>query len=269
MSESVYADVDITHANGNFEFIIAGDSHIFAMGADHGYLGPAALAPVRCGDCSGYFLMEQWSGARQDSYWEALAVHAAGRVAVLSFMGNAHFGNFLLASTPLFDFVDPDDTGFQTYPGAVLVPRRLVKALPAFNPNSLRGLINHLRARGCHNILVLGTPPVREDFVTCMEEVRAQPGWRQVASSMGVDIVTCPCTPAPIMKRLWGVLQQCLSDAAAASDAEFLPAPQEAVNADGYLRVEYRGPLSDFAHANNAYGRLVLENVAQAVRRVG
>src|ERR1039458_8664037 len=249
------------------EFIIAGDSHLFSMGASQGYAEPVSLMPIEIAE-RGYFLMEQWRSGRSGSYWDGLVKHAEGRAAVLVVMGNQHFGNFLLTRMPLFDFVDPMDPGHAIYPGAVVVPRRMVKALPVLNSKWLRDLILHLRAHGCRYVFVIGTPPVREDFGDYVDEIRKHDFWREAATSMGVDIATCSFTPAPIMKRLWGMLQESLADAARETGARFVPVPKEAIDAGGYLSAQYRGPLADFTHANHAYGRLVLEHIVRAVDEV-
>jgi hypothetical protein len=249
------------------EFIIAGHSHIVAMGAPQAYAGPASLTPVEA--CShGYFLMERWhrmGGARGASYWDALVKHSEGRAAVLVYFGNQHFSNFLLARMPLFDFVDPMDPGHELYSGAVVVPRRMVKALPILMPGGLRGLILRLRAGGCRYVIVTGTPPVREDFGDEMDNIRKNELWRASATKLGVDIATCGFTPAPIMQRLWGVLQEMLADVARETGTRFLPVPNEAIDVNGYLEAKYRGPLANFTHANDAYGRLMLEHIVRAV----
>jgi hypothetical protein len=67
------------------------------------------------------------------------------------------------------------------------------------------------------------------------------------------------------MKRLWGVLQESLADVARETGIRFLPVPNEAIDVDGYLKAKYRGPVANFSHANNAYGRLMLEHIVRAV----
>jgi hypothetical protein len=248
------------------EFVIAGDSHIHAMGAPRGYAGPASLIPIETIRGRGYFLVETWKGGRKASYWNALEQHSKGRIVVLFVMGNQHFGHFLLARRPLFDFVDPMDPAQALYPGAVVVPRRMVKALRVLNTKWLRDMVLQLRVGGCRHIFLGGTPPVREDFGDAREEgVIKSEYFLEMAKRMGVDIATCPLTPAPIMKRLWGVLQEALMDVARETGARFVPVPAAAIDANGYLSIQYRGPLSNFTHANDAYGRLMLDEIVHAV----
>ena len=249
---------------GSTEFIIAGDSHIFAMGAAQGYSGPCSLKSIEGVEGRGYFLMEPWAGDRGQSYWEALAFHSKDRIAVLVVMGNTHFGNFLIAQPPLFDFIDPSDPQHSIYPNARLVPRRLVKALPLFQPTRLREIIEKLKRGGCGGIVICGTPPVRPDYDD-VRDLRTSEFFRKVAARMGTDIETCAFTPAPIMKRLWGVLQEILEDTAKETGAKFLSSPKGASDKDGYLLSDYRRPAS-FTHANDSYGRLMLKNISDAVR---
>jgi hypothetical protein len=266
MPEHPIPDGALSMEPTKLEFVIAGDSHIFSMGAPQGYNGPVALSPIETLG-HGYFLMENWRGGRGGPYYEALVKHAEGRAAVLVVMGNQHFGNFLLQRTPLFDFVDPSEPSYDVYPDAVVVPRRMVKASPALSSQWLRALIPQLWAHGCRCVIVVGTPPVRADFGDYVEEIRKHDFWRDKANIMGVDIATCRFTPAPIMKRLWGVLQESLADAARDAGAQFMAVPKEAVDTDGYLSAKYRGPLSDFTHANHAYGRLILEHIQRVVAK--
>jgi len=250
------------------EFVIAGDSHIFAMGASQAYVGPISLMAVDVPRCQGYFLMARWQGGRGPTYWDALVPLSRGRIVVLVVMGNQHFAHYLLARKPFFDFVDPTEPGHVLYPGAVVMPRRMVKALPMFDTRWVRDLVQRLRAGGCREVIVVGTPPVRSDFGAARENIIKDPFWRKRASSMGIDIASCGFTPAPIMKRLWGVLQESLADVAGETRARFLSVPGEAIDEHGFRKAEYCGPLWNFAHANDAYGRLVLEHIVRAVGRV-
>lgn len=265
MSDIPNIDAARAPESSRIEFVIAGDSHIFAMGASQDYVGPVSLISMEAAGGHGSFLMARWQGGRGAPYWDALVPHSRGRSVVLSVMGNQHFAHFLLARAPLFDFVDPKEPGHALYPGAVVVPRRMVKALPMLNTNWVRGLIQRLRTGGCRDIIVIGTPPVREDFTEAYEHVSRTPFWRQRAASMGVDIEKCGFTPASIMKRLWGVLQEALADVARETGTRFLPVPNQAIDVNGYRAAGYGGPLWNFAHANEVYGRLMLEHIIRAV----
>jgi hypothetical protein len=236
------------------------------MGASQGYTGPVSLAPIE-GIQQGYFLMDKWQGGRSAAYWDALLEHSKNRAAVLSVMGNQHFGSFTLARAPLFDFVDPSEPGHPLYPDAIVVPRRMVKALPEFSTVPVREIIRKLQAGGCRQVILMGTPPVREDFGRAEEDVRKSIFWREQAMRMGIDIAKCTFTPAPIMKRLWGVLQETLADVARETGTSFLPVLKESIDLHGYLAAEYRGPIVNFTHANDTYGRRMLAHVVNSVSK--
>jgi hypothetical protein len=129
----------------------------------------------------------------------------------------------------------------------------------------VRDLAQRLRVGGCRDIILIGTPPVREDLGDAFEKVCKIPFWRQRAASMGVDIATCGFTPVAILKRLWGVLQESLADVARDTGARFLPVPEEVIDVNGYRKPEYCGPLWNFAHANEEYGQLMLEHIVRTV----
>jgi hypothetical protein len=248
------------------QFVIAGDSHIFAMGAAQNFQGPPELVRLQPPDDNGYFLMEEWRGLRSDSYWQKLNEYTRARVAILQVMGNQHFGNFLLARPQLFDVVDAGDTGGEVFPSAHLAPRRMVKDLPLFRGDRVRAIINDLHASGCAQVIVCGTPPVRDDYTDQEESVRTSGFFQARARELGIDIATCRFTPAPIMKRLWGVLQECLADIAQATHSLFLAVPAQSIDGNGYLAEQFRGPLANFTHPNNAYGLSMLKEIVRAVR---
>ena len=250
------------------QFVIAGDSHIFAMGAAQDFLGPPELVRLQPPDDNGYFLMEEWRGLRSKGYWQKLGECTRARVAVLQVMGNQHFGNFLLARPQLFDVVDAGDTSGEVCPSAQLVPRRMVKDLPLFRGDRMREIINDLHASGCVQVIVCGTPPLRDDYAGQAEADRTSDFFQARARELGIDISTCRFTPPPIMKRLWGVLQECLADIARATHSLFLAVPAQSINGNGYLAEPFRGPLANFTHPNHAYGLSMLKEIARAVRAV-
>jgi hypothetical protein len=250
------------------QFVIAGDSHIFAMGAAQSYLGPLELVRTQSPDDNGFFLMEQWHGVRGPAYWQKLNECVRGRVAVLQVMGNQHFGNFLLARPPLFDVVDCADASGEIFPAARIVPRRMLKDLPVFRGDRVRQIVNDLHAHGCVQVIICGTPPVRDDYTAREEVIRTTSFFQDKARELGIDIATCRFTPPPIMKRLWGVLQECLGDIAHSTHSLFLAVPAQSLDANGYLAGQFRGPPANFTHPNNAYGLLMFKQIVRAVAAV-
>src|ERR1700733_12214578 len=60
MADDTAVGSSVSKARSNPEFIIAGHSHIFALGAARDYAGPESLTPVEAVAEQGYFLMETW-----------------------------------------------------------------------------------------------------------------------------------------------------------------------------------------------------------------
>jgi hypothetical protein len=58
------------------EFVIVGDSHIFAIGAAQDYAGPLSLIPVDAAFSHSYFLMAHWQRGRRAQYRDGLVSHS-------------------------------------------------------------------------------------------------------------------------------------------------------------------------------------------------
>jgi hypothetical protein len=252
-------------AESTCEYIVAGHSHIFALGAEFSYSGPVALAPITLSNRLGFFLMEPWGAGRGKPYWDALVEYGRERAVVLMFHGNQHYANFLLSSEPPFDFVDASDMDEVSYHEAVLVPRSLIKASPKLVPGGLTENVGRLLSVGCPAVFVAGTPPVRDDYGDYVDELRKDTMWRGIGERLGVDISNCPFTPPRVMKKLWRVMQEIQEDLALAAGATYIPVPPDAVDPKGYLAAACRGPLWNFTHANEEYGRMMLRQIEGAI----
>jgi hypothetical protein len=130
------------------EYLLAGHSHIFSMGASQDYRGPLDL--IRTEDGLGYIVMQPWSGGRSNAYWEKVVEASSGRDVLISFNGNQHHGSFLFAPNPLFDLFDESNP--EMLHGVTVVPRRLVQS--HFDPslNQLRELVPRILSAGCRSI---------------------------------------------------------------------------------------------------------------------
>jgi hypothetical protein len=246
-------------SNGtNCEVIVAGHSHMFAMGARTRYQGPIALLPFE-GHCQpGHFLMETWKGDRSEEYWDALVNLSENRAVLITFNGNQHVADFLLAPDPLFDFVDDVDS--EIHPGAVAVPRRLVKAHFAPTLVQLRTVIGRLQDSECRSIGVLGTPPPKADIIAFTNIIRRARFFTRISRERGIDLETAAITPARILLKLWRVIQDLMEETANDGGAIFLPVPKETMDAEGFLAKEFYGLTEgEITHANEQYGRFMLE----------
>ena len=231
------------------EFIVVGHSHIYAMGAPMGYEGPVSLMPAEAGQRRGFFLVQQrtivagsFSPPLSSEYWDTLVAVSRDRIAMLVYAGNQHHADFLFRPQPLFDFVD--EKSEHPYPGAIVVPRRLVRAHFAPSMAELDWIIARLRGAGCHDVRVLGTPPPQADLARLGEHPD-----REVLF-----------TPAPILQRMWRVIQELMEEAARRGGATFVAVPPQAIDGQGFMAREfYETQDMDITHGNQKYGRLMLE----------
>jgi hypothetical protein len=168
-----------------------------------------------------------------------------------------------LAQEPLIDFVDSEDRD-DIQQGASMVPRRL--ALEHFRRplENLRRLIADIKREGAALVAVLGTPPPRRDYMTALDDFRANPLFQNFARQRGMDITRVSPTPARTMLKLWRVLQEAMEGIAASEGALFIPVSAEMFGPDGHLAERYRGAVEDFTHANREYGDLMLERAVRA-----
>jgi hypothetical protein len=234
------------------EFIIGGHSHIFALGAPTGYKGPIGLSPIAVDGRSGYFLMDEKID-RTAEYWDALVSHAKGRKILILFRGNQHRTAFMFAPDPLFDFVDVAGPHREPFVGAVVVPRRLVKArfVPTIRP-VLPTTLRRLKEAGAASIVVMGTPAPWSKA----EDLRS--GFARVAAERNIDIMTVQLTPVSILQKIWRLIQEILEEVAREADVTFLPVLSESVDANGFLAERFFDKR-DKSHANKEYGRLMLQ----------
>lgn len=241
------------------EFMVAGHSHIFAMGAPQNYQGAVDLAPIHVGNRSGFFLMEKWGGNRTQEYWDRLVAESPGRDVLLAIGGNEIYIQFLLAANPLFDVYGPLSTNPSIHPGARIVPRALIA--DSFRPAVTRhyDLIPKLFDAGALSVAVLGTPAPRSDYSEALDDIRESKTWKEIARSKGVSLSNVELTPGSIMLKFWAVYQEVLLETAAATGARFIPTPQESIDESGFRSIKFCGPIGDFTHGNSEYGRLVLQ----------
>lgn len=256
-----------TNERTDCDVIVAGHSHMFAMGAQKQYQGPVGLVPFSGTGRDGYFLMEEWKTSRSDEYWDALVNLSANRGVLIVFSGNQHYADFLLAAESPFDFMDDKDSDLQ--PDAVVVPRRLIRAY--FEPTvfQLRSVLGRLQTSGCRCVGVLGTPPPKADVVKFTDLIRRATFFTRFAQRRGINLHTVNMTPAAILLKMWRVIQDLMEEAARDCGAVFIPVPSEAMDSSGFLDRKFYGYTEgDITHANAQYGRLMLEHALRHLPRV-
>jgi len=249
----------------NSEYLIAGHSHVFAMGAPFDYDGPPSL--LRTEDGAGYFVMEKWkdaSGLRSTAYWEKLIDVCRGRDVLLSYRGNQHHAKFLFEPNPLFDVFDEVSPEFLD--DARLVPRRLIEACFAPTMNELRSLVARLIAADCRCVRLVGAPPPKADLHVLFEMLRTSDFAREVFKREGVDIERAKITPVLLLLKLWRIVESLTAAVATHERVAFVAVPCEALDEQGYLAKRfYDYTLCGVTHANREFGRLMIQRALQTL----
>ena len=84
-----------------------------------------------------------------------------------------------------------------------------------------------------------------------------------LAQELKVNLQDVELSPRLLRLKLWMVLQEMLEDAARAHSVPFVPVPASVQTGDGFLAEEYWA--WDATHANEAYGRVMLDHLAAAL----
>ena len=219
------------------------------MGAPVGHRGPISLVPFEVDHDRGYFVVQERKAEEgsygtpiSPEYWEDVIREATNRIVIVVYAGNQHHSDFLFRPRPLFDFVG--DATTELHHGAVVVPRRLVSAHFARTVAHLDSVLLRLKRAGCREIRVVGTPPPQSDL-----------------ARLGVEPENeVLFTPAPILLRMWRVIQEVTEDVAHRGGATFVPVPPEAMDAGGFLGKDFYDPREmDITHGNRKYGDMMLK----------
>jgi len=145
--------------------------------------------------------------------------------------------------------------------GAKIVPKAAVSKYFSSRFQELEDAIKSIRVNGGEQIVVVGTPSIKaagdEYFVP---KIRASSNLMAFAKKYGLDLDNLHVTPASVRQKLWTVVQELTAVTAKKCSAEFLPVPDDTLEADGTLKPQYWG--DDVTHANSAYGKRVVDHVA-------
>jgi hypothetical protein len=235
--------------------VMAGHSHIFAMGVPGAYRGDPRLTELTCADISYITRLEAWIGRRTAEYWDGVVEAARGKTALLLWNGNQHHAEFLLAPDPMFDVVVAED---DTVEGHV-VPKGLVKQLfrPGFG--DIATVIERLKGVGAR-VVLLGTPAPKADAAFFEKMLRSSDYLKDMAKQRGFDLEKARVTPGRLRFKLWRIVQEMTQEYAQAGAVEFIPVPQASLDADGLKRQYWE---NDITHANRAYGELMMRHVME------
>ena len=219
-----------------FDLLIAGDSHVVALGVPHTTEAPAEFVLLEPGPPRIFTITEKWTGSRGAEYWDLAARHGSGRTVALSWNGNQHNASFLIAPAPLFDFICPGAAATVIHEGAVVLPAGVVRAYFQHTVWALDRTIRLFRSHGARRILVLGTPAPKRDGDFILDHIRSEEYFQNAAAAAGIDLGAISITPAPIRQKLWALIQRMMADIAAREGAVFVPVPPDTLEADGTLK---------------------------------
>ena len=248
------------HEDRAGEFILAGHSHIWAMGAPLGYKGPRGITPGEAFGRRGQYFVEQDGNGPTDAYWDDFIGHAGGRDAIIVWNGNQYW-HCLLQQAPHFDFVDPFTSALDG--AAQLVPRRLVEAWFEPSVSPLRDVLQRLQRAGVHSVTTVGTPPPPLDMQRFETALRQSAHFRAIAANQGVDIGDVSFTSPAILLKLWRVVQDLVAAVSADAACRFVPVPDWLCDEWGHLSPEYQFP-NDCTHAAPPFGKAMLKLALQA-----
>jgi hypothetical protein len=162
--------------------------------------------------------------------------------------GAVHYDIGLVLHPAPFDFVDPSTQGEALVPGAELIPYGAIRHTLEIRTRPYLAIMDLVRACVAGDVFHLQSPPVFE-AETIQEH---DPGW---VAFYGRG---CSMAPAPFRRKLWRLHSDIVARHCAATGIVFVPCPPGALTRDGYLRPGLNGKP---AHANAAYGALVLDQI--------
>ncbi len=171
--------------------------------------------------------------------------------------GAQHFHLSFLNSPRPYDFFLPDDPADRGVDaGAELIPYDLMFETCELQAGGMANWLGHLRELTDLPIYQIAMPPP----VTGDEFLRAQ-----THGDLREQIERYGIAPEAIRSKVWEVCVRAVERQCAMHRAGVIPAPQAALDANRCLLTQYRG--HDAVHANGAYGRLLIDQMAEIVRR--
>jgi len=168
---------------------------------------------------------------------------------VFSLVGGAvHYDIGLLVPEPAFDVIDPARPDAPLLEGATIIPHGALRHAVARRTAPYLRIMDAVRAAATGPVFHLQSPPVYEDEAVQEHDY----GWVAFYGT-GRRIA-----PAWFRQRLWRMHSDVVAAHCAANGITFVPCPPAAMTPEGYLRPGLNGRP---AHANAAYGRLLLEQI--------
>jgi hypothetical protein len=241
--------------------ILAGHSHTAALIGAPGSEAGIRLLPVA--ERGRVFGLHESSirgvPIRSDAYWSALVDHTPGNSIALLYTGNEHNSHFLFEQPPYFDLVPRGLERLPIEPDADIVPESLVRAkFRSLIGPPLCDLIMRLKAQAPYRLALVGSPPPPRrpyDRQSIEALLPLLPSYEVQSLEGSVVRQTSPTK----MLKLWHVLQEIFKEVGDRNDVEFVPVLRAATDGDGFLKDEFSD--TDITHANQAYGRILLDRL--------
>lgn len=192
---------------------------------------------------------------RDETFWERLILEAPGRNIGFAWNGNEHNALYFFQSSPAFDFVSRSVR--QLKEDAQIVPQAAIA--DRFRKNSLNQLetwLHRLRAAGPRKLALIGGPAPKRDNPQLRALLSGEPFYAEQIERLGAAPETVAITDSFVRLKLWRLLQDLNEEAARKCGAVYVGAPEETMDADGFLKEEYWS--RDITHANRVYGAIML-----------
>lgn len=176
----------------------------------------------------------------------------------LSIPGSYHNIIGLVRSQVDYDFLlRPED---EIAKGCHLIPHRVIA--DGFDHHlQAETLVPKLRQVASCRVYVLACPPPKRDNEFMMKRLLAK--WNK--PYRGQDIAANGLSRPELRRKLWVLECERLKAWASQIDIDYVGAPQACFDADGFLAEKFYA--SDATHANEEYGRLVLQLVSTLINR--
>lgn len=179
---------------------------------------------------------------------EALIGHAGP---VFSFVGGgAHVVLGMLVHPRRFDFVLPDEPDLALDPAAEVLPATAVRRILESMTDEYLTLMGEVRRLASGAMFHIEPPPPSADAL----RMHADVPWVMFPDRCR------EISPAALRYKLWRLHSQILRAWCSGNGVTFVEAPAGTSDADGFMLDDYYG---DGAHANDAYGELVLAQMRQ------
>jgi hypothetical protein len=192
-------------------------------------------------------------------------VRQLGRTRNIAFVweGNQANADFLLSPGVPFDFVPRGYSDTSTLPDVQIVPESGIREHLSPSLGPLDALLGELGQPDGLLRIVVGIQPPLADNGLIRERLNHEPHYARRAAQFGVDLATIPIAAPSVRRKLWFTMTGLYREMASRHGALFVDTAPGAFDANGFLRVDHSG--GDVTHAGLAYGRLMIERLAEAL----